>query len=282
MKAIEKDGAEATIYIEIPNVYPSVEIMCNEESVIRYFMNMFRPYAFEGVTQKNAARFRFYYDGQGALMVEHVHKGKCFHIKSAIRHIEDFLLKKATLEKDYLMLHGAAVEKDGYAVLFLAPSETGKSTLVSYLCNKGFRYITDERILIDTKTKEVLPFPKTIMLREGGFNILAKRYQLDINTELFTYEDIRRYFWNPRNECHSPAKILRICVLNRSENRGFTISDIPYEMRLDNILANSMICQNRPIIEAYLSACLIPMSQVCYSNVEPWVEYLEDLMTNAE
>jgi len=51
-----------------------------------------------------------------------------------------------TLEGMYDMLHGGAVEIDGRAVIFIAPSMGGKSTLTDYFIRKGHKLISDDKI----------------------------------------------------------------------------------------------------------------------------------------
>ncbi|MBV7411175.1 hypothetical protein KRX56_00240 [Dermabacteraceae bacterium TAE3-ERU27] len=63
----------------------------------------------------------------------------------------------------FLMLHASAVELAGRAVVFVAPSGTGKSTASVYCAQQpGGRYITDETVYIDTDTLLVYPYPKPL------------------------------------------------------------------------------------------------------------------------
>jgi len=52
-------------------------------------------------------------------------------------------------EKIYHILHVGAVEIDGKAILFSAPSFGGKSTLTEYFLNRGHRLLSDDSLAIE-------------------------------------------------------------------------------------------------------------------------------------
>lgn len=62
-------------------------------------------------------------------------------------------------------LHAAVVEYRNKAVMFAAPSGTGKSTLTWSLLNQGFRYLSDELAPIEVDTLRVHPYPRALYLK---------------------------------------------------------------------------------------------------------------------
>lgn len=70
----------------------------------------------------------------------------------------------------FLLLHAAAVEIGGRALVLVAPSGTGKSTAARMLCSAAdARYLTDETVIIDPRTRLVFPYPKPISaVQDGG------------------------------------------------------------------------------------------------------------------
>lgn len=63
----------------------------------------------------------------------------------------------------YLLLHGAALARDGRAIAMVAPSGTGKSTAAVTLGSApGVEYLTDECVVIDPRTWLVHPYPKPL------------------------------------------------------------------------------------------------------------------------
>ena len=66
---------------------------------------------------------------------------------------------------DLFFVHSAVLELGGRAVLLVAPSGTGKSTMTWALSHHGFRYLSDELAPIDPGTLRVHPFPRALHLK---------------------------------------------------------------------------------------------------------------------
>jgi hypothetical protein len=73
---------------------------------------------------------------------------------------------------DALLVHAAAAGVDGRAVLLPARMESGKTTLVAGLVQRGLGYLTDEAAVIDPVTRRVSPFPKALTVDEGSWSVL--------------------------------------------------------------------------------------------------------------
>jgi hypothetical protein len=87
----------------------------------------------------------------------------------------------------YLLLHSAAAEFAGSALLLPAPMNSGKTTLVAGLVHRGFGYLTDEAAAIDPATLDIDPFPKPLSIEHGSWEALAAiRPQLDARFARFT------------------------------------------------------------------------------------------------
>jgi hypothetical protein len=71
-------------------------------------------------------------------------------------------------------VHAAAAAIDGRAVLLPARMESGKTTLVAGLVQRGFGYLTDEAAVIDPVTLRVSPFPKPLTIDEGSWSVLPE------------------------------------------------------------------------------------------------------------
>lgn len=74
---------------------------------------------------------------------------------------------------EYLLLHAAAAEYASVAVVMPAPTESGKTTLVAGLVQRGLRYLTDEAVAIDPRTLVVHPFPKALSIDSGSWTVLS-------------------------------------------------------------------------------------------------------------
>ncbi|MBB5786205.1 hypothetical protein [Jiangella mangrovi] len=63
-----------------------------------------------------------------------------------------------------LLLHAGAVARDGRAVLFPGESGTGKSTMVAACLRRGFDYLSDELVAVETDTGCVTGWARPLML----------------------------------------------------------------------------------------------------------------------
>jgi len=70
------------------------------------------------------------------------------------------------------LVHGGAVVRNRRGVLLPASSGSGKSTIVAALALSGFDFFSDE-VAILTKGGYLLPFPKAISLKEGGWQAIS-------------------------------------------------------------------------------------------------------------
>lgn len=69
---------------------------------------------------------------------------------------------------NYLLLHGAVLERNGEAIIFPAPPGSGKSTLCAYLSHTGWRLLSDEMTVINLDTGWVHPFVRPICLKNDS------------------------------------------------------------------------------------------------------------------
>ncbi len=66
------------------------------------------------------------------------------------------------LQQGVLLMHAAGVTKDGEATLLPAYGGTGKTTLSIALLDKGFRFLGDDLLLVDTADLTVHPYPRPL------------------------------------------------------------------------------------------------------------------------
>jgi hypothetical protein len=73
----------------------------------------------------------------------------------------------------HLLVHAAAAERDGAAVVIPGASGAGKSLLVTGLVRAGLRYLTDETVAIDRTQITVASYPKPVSLVRDDERVLA-------------------------------------------------------------------------------------------------------------
>jgi len=80
----------------------------------------------------------------------------------------------ATRSHHLLMLHSAAVERNGQAILFPASPGDGKSTLCTALVHSGWRLLSDEFGLVRPEDGMLLPLPRLIPLKNESIDVIKR------------------------------------------------------------------------------------------------------------
>ena len=120
-------------------------------------------------------------------------------------------------------LHGAAVEYNRSAYLFLGSTTAGKTTLTSYLVERGFGYLTDDCILLDKKEFSVHPFTTPVCLREGGLAVFKKLGKEPANLHRVNEESqFDRWVYTPANAVNQPIPLKRTFFISRNESVNST------------------------------------------------------------
>lgn len=73
---------------------------------------------------------------------------------------------------EFLILHAAALERNGRVLLLPAPPGSGKSTLCAALMFSGWRLFTDELALIDPADGRLWPHPRPVSLKNRSIDII--------------------------------------------------------------------------------------------------------------
>jgi hypothetical protein len=80
----------------------------------------------------------------------------------------------------HLLLHAAAAVRGGRAIVLPAPMESGKTTTVSGLVQAGFGYLTDEAAAIHIGDLHIEPFPKSLAVDNGSWQVLEALAPYDV------------------------------------------------------------------------------------------------------
>jgi len=74
----------------------------------------------------------------------------------------------------YYQIHAGVVARDGVGLILPAQPQSGKSTLVAGLLQRGWRYLSDEFALIDPSTLRLTAYPKAICIKRGSFHVVRR------------------------------------------------------------------------------------------------------------
>ncbi len=153
-----------------------------------------------------------------------IYADKTLFTDNPLQLIKNILFENPFFSSEVIAFHGAAIEHDGKAYVFLAPTTSGKTTLTSYLTNKGFNYITDDCVIINKNNYNIIPSITPIHLREGGLQVL-KSYRCEPDSICYiNNKTIKRYVYNPTNYILCPTPIKNIFFLYRNKNENKIIN----------------------------------------------------------
>lgn len=79
-----------------------------------------------------------------------------------------------TRPNQYLMLHAGVVERGGKALILSGRPGAGKSTLTAALVLRGWRLLSDEVALIPPGTRNLLPLPRPVSLKERSIDLVRR------------------------------------------------------------------------------------------------------------
>lgn len=85
-------------------------------------------------------------------------------------------LQMAMGQRRFLLLHAAAVERDGRAIVMTGESGAGKSTLAALLQARGWRLMADEFVLLEPTSGLVHPFPRPVSLKNAAIDVAAATF----------------------------------------------------------------------------------------------------------
>lgn len=86
---------------------------------------------------------------------------------------------------DCLMVHAAALERHGRAVILPAQSGSGKSTLTAAMVARGWRLLSDETAVFRTTDHHILPLARPISLKNASIALARDAFGADRLSETF-------------------------------------------------------------------------------------------------
>ena len=198
--------------------------------------------------------------------------------KYPLHDIDAFIFNNNVYEPSVFAMHGAAVEWQGDCYIFLAPTTSGKTTLTAFLTSHGFRYLTDDCILLDRSELTVCPQATPIQLRDGGLDVLRS---LRIEPkELKLLEEapaLRRFVYTPQKCTEDSIPLKAIYFINRTKNENKLISMSTTERITE--LMKSPITQY-PVTAEHLRFITRLSKTDCYRLNYHDMNYVKELIQN--
>ncbi len=79
----------------------------------------------------------------------------------------------STHSHQYLIIHAAAIERNGLTAILPAPPGDGKSTLCAALVNRGWRLLSDELAIVSLEDGTALPLARPINLKNESIDVIG-------------------------------------------------------------------------------------------------------------
>ncbi len=169
-------------------------------------------------------------------------------------------------QSSILTLHASAITHNSHAYIFTASTGSGKTTLITYLSESGYSYISDDEVKIDMTTQNVICTPSPLHLRVESIPVLLN-YGINITVPITETKNFRRIVYLPKNTASGNIPIGGLFFIRRSEtDNSCTL--------LNPDKAVQLIMQNLLSPDLDFSACLrfaIKLAPKCrhltYSNM---------------
>lgn len=142
-------------------------------------------------------------------------------------------------QRNYLVLHGSAVEVKGKAVIFTGVSGAGKSTLAASLCRRGYKLITDDLCAVKFSEEgipQLMPgFPNLKLWADS-----AKALGQNIDSLTAIRDNLEKYRISAEDSFSLEAMpISRMYILNSHNNSDIKISKLEALKKLEAIINNT-------------------------------------------
>lgn len=145
---IEFDGQQLTFATDVPDVSGYLE---------RAYSAMLVPSATESIGRVDLLR-----RGNGFVLKGKKEVDYATPVERVFESIkQEVLLQFILARQDLMWIHAGAVEAGQKALLIAGPSGNGKSTMVTLLSERGWKFLSDDIAPIRMDANEVLPFPQT-------------------------------------------------------------------------------------------------------------------------
>ncbi len=190
-----------------------------------------------------------------------------------LRAVLNIIFEHTVYDPNILPLHAGAVEANGKAFIFIAPTGTGKTTLIAYLAHKGYPYISDDRVLIDMDTLSVAVDITPIRLRPESVPIL-RDYGCNIDGHEVRVENINRIIYTPEAVAANDLPIGGLFFIERSDSEN-SCSPIPRSEAVQLIMQNLLSPGNAGSDKL---RCAIKLAPSCEKLVYSDMTYVCDIL----
>jgi hypothetical protein len=163
------------------------------------------------------------------------------------------VLPLALSKQGKLVLHASAVEIDGEGVAFIGESGRGKSTLVASFATSGFRFLTDDGLLVEQDCEEyrILPSHPSIRLWEDSEVALVGDSAKKLPSVEFTSKS-RFLADDVIVFCEHPRRLHRLYFLGEGKSQEPAFERMSPRETLIGLMENAFLLETKE--QAWLAA----------------------------
>ena len=145
------------------------------------------------------------------------------------RELELFFLGSAMavilMQRGIISFHGSAFEKDGKCIIISGLSGGGKSTLLRYFINQGYKALTDDVCALSIKDNKVTLTPSYPSSKIWAD--VMNKYNLTKDKSNQVRPEIEKYKQSFKNEfCNQEREIKSIYILKTQNSEDFSTNEI--------------------------------------------------------
>lgn len=199
--------------------------------------------------------------------------GHSIYTPHPVQSVNNLLFDKAQYNPNLFPLHGGAVESANCAHLILAPTLTGKTTLITYLTQRGYPYINDDCVLIDMDTLCVVPNISPIHLRPESIPVL-EQYGCVIHGNEINIENIHRIVYSPPKIVSDELPVGNIFFIERSPSEN-SCHNIPRNEAVQLLMAALISPKAK---DSSRLKCAIRLASKCKRLIYSDMRYVVDLL----
>lgn len=144
----------------------------------------------------------------------------------------------------YLIIHAAALERNGKGIIISAPSGSGKSTLCAYLVSQGWRLLSDELALVSPDSLLLHGLARPINLKNKSIELMKPYFEADqfSNIAVDTHKGTVSLL-KPPAKCiqlaQTPVKPSHLIFVSYNEQENCYIEPVNKSLALTEIIKNS-------------------------------------------
>lgn len=256
----------------------ALRIITNDKALKKDLFTYFSPFVtyLSDNEVNNYPTFEFYNNGG---VVSGFYNGVECDVEDPLLQISKIISKIFYSLENVIVLHGALLERNGEGIIIIAPSGTGKTTLSMYLTDYGFKYISDDYVVITEDGKYTHNIVTPMRLRQGGINVLQKENLCFSRSLMQTfYGNKERYIYIPRDDQISLYKNLPVkLIVNIYRDEVNYGSQKMSKIELFNcLLSNSAVSKisNTTFMRKYAKMLDIDGVFIQYNNFKSFLQEL--------